>query len=120
VQPSASGVGSRDGARRTGRDFARPEADRHDTGAAATAYDPDCFERLRAWRLQQARADQIAPFMVFPDSTLRALAALPADRVDERTLAMVPGIGPAKLARYGQALVALLRQPAGAPDGEDS
>ena len=58
-------------------------------------WSPEIRERLRAWRLQQARAEQIAPFMVFSDATLRALAALPAQRVDERTLAMVPGIGPA-------------------------
>ena len=70
-----------------------------------------------AWRLQQARADQIAPFMVFSDATLRALAALPPNGLGPTTLAMVPGIGPAKLARYGDALLSLLQGAAEAPDG---
>jgi ATP-dependent DNA helicase RecQ len=71
--------------------------------------DPDRFERLRAWRRQEAATAQVAPFMVFADTTLRALAALPPEGVDHETLALVPGIGAAKLTRYGDALVALLR-----------
>jgi ATP-dependent DNA helicase RecQ len=78
------------------------------TSVDAEAYDLDRFERLRAWRRQEAAEAQIAPFMVFADSTLRALAALPPGAVSRDALARVPGIGPAKLARYGEALLALL------------
>jgi hypothetical protein len=55
--------------------------------------------------------------MVFSDATLRALAALPPNGLGPTTLAMVPGIGPAKLARYGDALLSLLQGAAEAPDG---
>jgi ATP-dependent DNA helicase RecQ len=81
--------------------------------------DPDRFERLRAWRRQEAAAAAIAPFMVFSDATLRALASLAPDAVDRDTLALVPGIGAAKLARYGDALVALLHddEPLGRAHG---
>jgi superfamily II DNA helicase RecQ len=79
--------------------------------APATAdYDPDSFERLRAWRRQEAAEAGIAPFMVLSDATLRALAAVPPDTLDRHALALVPGIGPAKLARYGAALLALLHK----------
>jgi DNA helicase-2/ATP-dependent DNA helicase PcrA len=98
---------------------AGPPSARRESGLVVpdAPYDLDCFERLRAWRLQQARADQIAPFMVFSDATLRALAALPPNGLGPTTLAMVPGIGPAKLARYGDALLSLLQGAAEAPDG---
>jgi len=76
----------------------------------ATDYDPDRFERLRAWRRQEAAEAGIAPFMVLSDATLRALAAVPPATLDRDALALVPGIGPAKLARYGAALLALLRE----------
>jgi len=76
----------------------------------SAVYDADRFERLRAWRRQQAAEAGIAPFMVFSDATLRALAAVPPAGLDHATLALVPGIGPAKLAAYGDALLALLRQ----------
>jgi ATP-dependent DNA helicase RecQ len=85
----------------------RPAA-RSAAPSALDAYDADVFERLRAWRRQAAAEAGIAPFMVFPDSTLRALAAVPPGTLDRRSLALVPGIGPAKLDRYGDALLALL------------
>lgn len=87
-----------------------PDLSPEDEAAAA-----DRFERLRAWRRQEASAAGIAPFMVFSDTTLRALAALPPGAADRDTLATVPGIGPAKLARYGAALVDLLSAASGEP-----
>jgi DNA helicase-2/ATP-dependent DNA helicase PcrA len=76
------------------------------------------FERLRAWRRQEAAEAVIAPFMVLSDATLRALAALPPEKVSRDSLALVPGIGPAKLARYGSALLELLSGDAAGDDGE--
>jgi ATP-dependent DNA helicase RecQ len=75
--------------------------------------DPDRFERLRAWRRQEAAANAIAPFMVFSDATLRALAAIPPEAIDRDALMTVPGIGPAKLSRYGDAVLAVLAGGAG-------
>jgi ATP-dependent DNA helicase RecQ len=68
--------------------------------------DPALFQRLREWRSAVARAEGIAAFMVFHDRTLNELAARkPADRSQ---LEAVPGIGPSKLARYGEALLQIL------------
>jgi ATP-dependent DNA helicase RecQ len=76
------------------RTHAEPEGD----------VDAGLFERLRAWRLETARAESVPAFVVFSDRTLRALAAVrPADEI---ALAAVPGVGPAKLERYGSALLA--------------
>jgi ATP-dependent DNA helicase RecQ len=68
--------------------------------------DPALFQRLREWRSAVARTEGIAAFMVFHDRTLNELAARkPADRSQ---LEAVPGIGPSKLARYGEALLQIL------------
>ena len=64
------------------------------------------FQSLRQWRLDRSKADGVPAFVVFSDATLRELARRrPA--TDEALLA-VPGIGPAKLAAYGEALKALM------------
>jgi superfamily II DNA helicase RecQ len=65
--------------------------------------DAGVFQRLRSWRLETARADGVPAFVVFPDRTLRALAIARPSDADE--LAAVPGVGPAKLERYGEALL---------------
>jgi ATP-dependent DNA helicase RecQ len=68
--------------------------------------DPALFQRLREWRSAVARTEGIAAFMVFHDRTLNELAARkPADRSQ---LEAVPGIGPSKLDRYGEALLQIL------------
>jgi superfamily II DNA helicase RecQ len=65
------------------------------------------FEALRAWRRAVASAFAQPPYVVFPDRTLAALAeALPADLP---ALEEVPGMGPAKLDRYGAALLQVFR-----------
>jgi ATP-dependent DNA helicase RecQ len=72
----------------------------------AAEADPALFQRLREWRSAVARTEGIAAFMVFHDKTLSELAARkPADRSQ---LEAVPGIGPSKLDRYGEALLQLL------------
>ena len=64
------------------------------------------FERLRAWRLERSKADGVPAFVVFSDATLRELAR--RRPTTDKALLAVPGIGPAKLAAYGQALKPLL------------
>jgi ATP-dependent DNA helicase RecQ len=64
------------------------------------------FARLKAWRLETARRDGVPAYVVFPDAALRSIAALrPASR-DE--LGGVFGVGPAKLAKYGAAVIELV------------
>ena len=84
-----------------------PELGRVRRAAAAEPegdVDAGLFERLREWRLETARAESVPAFVVFSDRTLRALAAVRPG--DEAALAAVPGVGPAKLERYGSALLA--------------
>src|SRR5262249_39577374 len=57
------------------------------------------FEALRRHRLEVARAEGIAPYIVASDRTLRDIAALRPSTADELLLAH--GIGPQKVLRYG-------------------
>jgi DNA helicase-2/ATP-dependent DNA helicase PcrA len=63
-------------------------------------------QALREWRLARARADEVPAFVVFSDRTLAELASRSPRTLAE--LAAVPGIGPAKLERYGSELLAKL------------
>jgi ATP-dependent DNA helicase RecQ len=72
--------------------------------------DPEdpAFAALRTWRLERARADAVPPYVVFHDATLRAIAdAMPATRGE---LAAIRGLGPAKLERYGDEVLAVIEQ----------
>ncbi|WP_205547664.1 DNA helicase RecQ [Leucobacter sp. wl10] len=77
--------------------------------AAAADLSPEqaeVFERLRAWRAEEARRQGVPGYVVFGDATLAALAAhRPAD--DEEMLA-ISGIGAVKLERYGAAVLEVL------------
>ena len=65
-------------------------------------------ELLRAWRLERARERAVPAYVIFTDATMEALAeTLPRD-VEE--LLAVSGIGPDKVDRYGDALLALLAE----------
>jgi superfamily II DNA helicase RecQ len=70
------------------------------------AVDPGLMDRLKTWRLGQARAQGVPAYVVFNDRTLEAIAALRPST--EETLLKVPGIGPAKLEAYGDQLLDLL------------
>jgi ATP-dependent DNA helicase RecQ len=66
-------------------------------------YDRGLFERLRAWRLAQAREEKVPPYIVFSDATLKEIAA--AKPATLRELDAVKGVGPTKLEKYGQAVL---------------
>ena len=67
-------------------------------------------QALREWRLARARADEVPAYVVFNDRTLAELVARRPGTLAE--LAAVPGIGPAKLERYGPDLLARLAEVA--------
>jgi ATP-dependent DNA helicase RecQ len=77
-------------------------------GRAADAgpVDDGLFERLRAWRLERAREDEVPAYVVLHDATLRELAAAKPANVGD--LAAVKGFGPAKLERYGEDVLAVI------------
>jgi DNA helicase-2/ATP-dependent DNA helicase PcrA len=64
-------------------------------------------QRLRDWRLERARADGVPPYVVFHDSVLQAIAAAQPGSLGE--LAQISGVGPAKLERYGDEVLALVK-----------
>ncbi len=70
--------------------------------------DEGLFERLRAWRRTRAEQEDVPAFVVLHDSALKAIAALrPTSRSE---LSGVPGIGAAKLERFGDDLIALVAE----------
>jgi DNA helicase-2/ATP-dependent DNA helicase PcrA len=75
---------------------------------SACPADPDeeLFERLRTWRLAIASGTGVPAYVVFTDATLTAIAEDRPDTVD--ALGQIPGVGPRKLAQYGDAVLALV------------
>ena len=77
----------------------------------STTYDPALYGQLQAWRREEAERQGKAAFHVFTDATLqRVAAARPQSEVE---LLAVKGVGPKKLASFGQAVLDVTRaQPA--------
>jgi DNA helicase-2/ATP-dependent DNA helicase PcrA len=73
---------------------------------AAHPQPPPGFDALKAWRLTRAREDDVPAYLVFHNSTLEEIAARRPRSLDE--LAAVPGVGPAKLERYGKGVLTAL------------
>jgi DNA helicase-2/ATP-dependent DNA helicase PcrA len=67
---------------------------------------PPAFGALRKWRLERAKADGVPAYVVFHDTTLAEIAAQAPRTLSE--LAGVAGVGPAKLDRYGEEVLAQL------------
>lgn len=72
----------------------------------ATYRDED-FEQLRSWRLERAAHDGVPAYVVFTDATLIAICETHPST--QEALAAIPGIGPAKLERFGDDLLAIVR-----------
>ena len=92
----------------------RPAAAGADAGPARleaaelSAADAAVFEQLRAWRGATAREQSLPAYTVFQNATLRAIAtARPATLAE---LSEINGVGEAKLAKYGEAVLDLLAE----------
>jgi ATP-dependent DNA helicase UvrD/PcrA len=85
-------------------------------GSAAAAKPKQSLEQtpavlaLKEWRLARARAEEVPAYVVFTDRTLAELVARSPTTLAE--LAAVPGIGPAKLERFGAELLAAVAKAA--------
>lgn len=62
--------------------------------------DPQIFERLRQLRTELAEEEGVAPFIIFHDKTLKAIAS--HRPVTPAALLEIPGIGDLKAERYGR------------------
>ncbi len=70
------------------------------------AYDEVLFEQLREWRRERATEDGVPAYVIFTDKTLEAIAEFkPAT---SQALLKISGVGPAKIERYGEEVLALL------------
>ena len=92
------------------RSAVRPSSDNtatvSQTDAPYDADEDDRFEKLRAWRRIEADRQNLPPYVIFHDATLRSIAQTnPANLED---MSHIPGIGPRKLETYGDAVIALL------------
>jgi ATP-dependent DNA helicase RecQ len=63
------------------------------------------WDALRAWRLDEARRQELPPYVIFHDATLIEVARRQPTSLD--ALADIPGIGRSKLDRYGAAVLAV-------------
>jgi ATP-dependent DNA helicase RecQ len=92
LRKEAPRAADRDRGRRRGRDAA-PQV-------ALDESDLPLFDALRAWRTRVAREQNVPPYVIFHDSTLREIATLRPTSATQ--LASVGGIGSGKLERYGE------------------
>jgi ATP-dependent DNA helicase RecQ len=74
---------------------------------AVEATDSHLFEALRSWRREEAARQHVPPYVIFHDATLAAIAKIRP--VDPAALRSVDGVGEGKLARYGEAVLKLVR-----------
>jgi ATP-dependent DNA helicase RecQ len=81
-----------------------PDARQNDAPEAAAR--AALIEVLRGWRRDEARRRAVPPYVVLHDRTLLAIAAAAPKSV--AALGAIPGIGPAKLAEYGDAIVSVV------------
>jgi ATP-dependent DNA helicase UvrD/PcrA len=70
------------------------------------AADDPVVKALKAWRLERAKRDEVPAFVVFHDTTLEEIARRRPQELWE--LAKVSGVGPTKLERYGDEVLATL------------
>ncbi|MFI6822494.1 DNA helicase RecQ [Micromonospora sp. NPDC050187] len=82
-------------------------------GGAATVVElsPEAapvFERLRAWRGATAKEQGVPAYVIFHDATLRQIASDSPSSLTE--LSGISGVGENKLAKYGEQILAVLRE----------
>ena len=76
------------------------------TRSIGRSTDEPALAELRAWRSVQARSDGVPAYVVAPDALLAALIEQRPESV--AALRRVKGMGPARLDRYGDEILAIL------------
>ena len=94
--------------RARGKSAGSGEPGRSESTLHVDAGDRPLFDALRAWRALAAREQNVPAYVIFHDRTLRDIARLRPAAVSE--LARVGGIGGSKLARYGEAVLEIVRE----------
>jgi superfamily II DNA helicase RecQ len=97
-----------------GRAQLRSVAGGRRTPRAGERADPAVLQALRSWRATTARASGVPAFVVFHDTTLAAVAE--ARPRDLPALLALPGMGPVKADRYGDAVLAVVAETVDSAD----
>jgi ATP-dependent DNA helicase RecQ len=98
---------ARPGEKRRARGTARPAATADVAELVASPSDALLLERLRALRTSIAREEKVPAYVVFPDRTLLEMAVRRPK--SPHALGEVRGVGPAKIDKYGERFLTLLR-----------
>ena len=78
-----------------------------DPTRSASSEDSTLFEALREWRAAMARRDQVPAYVISRNETLEEITRLRPKT--EAELLVVRGIGPERLARYGDDILELVK-----------
>ncbi|MDR2528712.1 MAG: DNA helicase RecQ [Synergistaceae bacterium] len=70
--------------------------------------DQELFKRLRVLRRKLAEEQEVPPYIVFTDAVLYAMCSSLPQNGEE--LLAIPGVGKAKLARYGKSFLQVIRE----------
>jgi ATP-dependent DNA helicase RecQ len=84
-----------------------PAADRKEVGLKDHGHDSRLYSMLRDLRTTLARRENLPPYVIFPNKTLEALARF--QPVDTSEALQLPGIGTAKIQRYAEPFLELIR-----------
>ena len=93
---------------RSSQSSASRDGRRGRSAAAVEVGDPVLYDALSAWRKQRAQSDAVPAYVVFHNATLAAIAGAKPRSIGE--LASVPGLGPTKIERYGDEVLAVVGQ----------
>ena len=78
-----------------------------EAAAVLSPADQPLFEALRSWRGRAAKVQGVPPYVIFHDRTLTEIAS---SRPESRAaLERISGVGEGKLARYGEAVLEVVR-----------
>ncbi len=79
------------------------------TGEVIAAPEPDAalLKKLTAWRLALAKEKKVPPYVIFNNQTLEEIACHKPATLE--AMEKIKGIGPAKLAHYGESVVELVK-----------
>jgi len=111
VEPVARKRTTRGSRRGAARAVTRDQAD----GLEQREADPRIVEALRAWRLEQARREQVPAFCVMSNRTLEGIARLRPRTEDD--LFQVRGVGARVVERWGRAILSIVRDEHGRAPG---
>ena len=97
--------------RRQGRPVRRTRSRSVSGESVAAVFDPaqtELWEALRACRRRLADAQGLPPYVIFHDATLREMVQETPANLEQ--LARISGVGVAKLERYGDEFLSVIRQ----------